>query len=47
MLVLSLEEYEAWLPTSGRHQVLAAGGGSVRAERDGVVVPSLGWAVLA
>lgn len=47
VLVLSLEEHEAWLPTSGRHQVLAAGGGSVRAERDGVVVPSLGWAVLA
>ena len=48
VLVLSLEETEAWLPTAGRSHVLAStyDAPSPRPERDGVVLPPLGWAVL-
>ncbi|WP_172120969.1 alpha-amylase family glycosyl hydrolase [Actinomyces faecalis] len=48
VLALSLEEHEAWLPTGGAHTVLATGEGACgpRSERDGVVLPPCGWAVL-
>lgn len=47
-VVLSLEATEAWLPTGGRHEVLAAAPGRERPRpvRDGVVLPAEGWAVL-
>lgn len=48
VLALSLEEHEAWLPTQGAHTVVATGheAPAPRTERDGVVLPPLGWAVL-
>lgn len=48
VLALSLEEHEAWLPTRGAHTVLATDrqAPAPRAERDGVVLPPCGWAVL-
>ncbi|QPL06190.1 MULTISPECIES: alpha-amylase family glycosyl hydrolase [Actinomyces] len=49
VLALSLEEHEAWLPTGGRHERLSSAHDAPlpRPERDGVVLPPLGWAVLA
>lgn len=59
VLVLSLEDHEAWLPTDGAHTPLAYGVGdglaaqggakrvAPRAVRDGVVLPAGGWAVLS
>ena len=48
VLVLSLEESEVWLPAAGRSHVLASTHDAPlpRPERDGVVLPPLGWAVL-
>ena len=48
VLVLSLEESEVWLPAAGRSHVLASPHDAPppRPERDGVVLPPLGWAVL-
>ena len=48
VLVLSLEETEAWLPTAGHQVVLAStyDAPPPRPEGDGVVLPPLGWAVL-
>ena len=48
VLVLSLEDSEVWLPTAGRSHVLASTHDAPppRPERDGVVLPPLGWAVL-
>ena len=48
VVVLSLEEHEAWVPTAGHHAVLAASPGSAapRPEGDGVVLPAHAWAVL-
>ena len=48
VLVLSLEESEVWLPVAGRSHVLASTHDAPppRPERDGVVLPPLGWAVL-
>lgn len=48
VLVLSLEETEVWLPSAGHHEVLSAAHDlpHPRPERDGVVLPPLGWAVL-
>ena len=48
MLALSLEATEVWLPTAGHHEVLSAAHDlpHPRPERDGVVLPPLGWAVL-
>ena len=47
-LALSLEEAPTWLPTEGRRTVLATAHDKPLpvAERDGVVLPALGWAVL-
>ena len=49
VLVLSLEETEVWLPTADHHLVLASAHDAPppRPERDGVVLPPLGWAVLS
>ena len=48
VLVLSLEDSEVWLPTASRSHVLASTHDAPppRPERDGVVLPPLGWAVL-
>lgn len=48
IIVLSLEETEAWLPTCGRQGVLACAHGAAqpRPDGDGVVLPPMGWAVL-
>ncbi|MGK2349384.1 alpha-amylase family glycosyl hydrolase [Actinomyces sp. W5033] len=49
VLVLSLEDHEAWLPTGGRGRVLAGAHGldPARPVDGGVVLPPTGWAVLA
>ena len=49
VVALSLEEGEAWLPTAGRHGVLACAHGAQRPRPagEGVVMPPMGWAVLS